>query len=132
MLHQDMKASDVITILRRRWFLIAMIAVFGGAAGYSISRILPKRFTSQTLVLVQQPAVSADLVKPIVSDNNNQRLATMQQQILSRSRLEPVIQQFGLYASDVDRLPMDDLVERLRSAITITPVQPMAETRAQN
>ena len=56
----------------------------------------------------------------------------MQQQILSRSRLEPVIQQFGLYAKDIDSVPMDALVERLRSAITITPVQPMAETRAQN
>lgn len=132
MLHQDIKAGDVIAILRRRWYLISLLAVIGCAAGYIASQVLPKRFTSQTLVLVQQPAVSVDLVKPIVSDNTNQRLAAMQQQILSRSRLEPVIQQFGLYRKDVDQVPMDDLVERLRSAITITPVQPMAETRAQN
>ncbi len=132
MLHQDIKPSDVISILRRRWYLIALLAVAGGVAGYSASHVVPKRFTSQTLVLVQAPTVSPTLVTPVVSDNSNQRLAAMQQQILSRSRLEPVIQQFGLYAKDIDQVPMDVLVERLRSAITITPVQPMAETRAQN
>ncbi|MBZ5658894.1 MAG: lipopolysaccharide biosynthesis protein [Acidobacteriia bacterium] len=132
MLHQDIKPSDVISILRRRWYLIALLAVAGGAAGFFASHVLPKRFTSQTLVLVQAPTVSPSLVTPVVSDNSNQRLAAMQQQILSRSRLEPVIQQFGLYAKDIDSVPMDALVERLRSAVTITPVQPMAETRAQN
>jgi polysaccharide chain length determinant protein (PEP-CTERM system associated) len=132
MLHQEIRAKDVIGILGRRWFPIVLLAVLGTVAGYFLSRTLPKRFTSQTLVLVQQPTVSADLVKPIVSDNSNQRLAAMQQQILSRSRLEPVIQQFGLYSSDVNIVPMDDLVERLRQSITITPVLPMAETRAQN
>ena len=132
MLHQEIRPKDVINILGRRWFPIVLLAVLGTAAGYFVSRVLPKRFTSQTLVLVQQPNVSADLVKPVVSDNSNQRLAAMQQQILSRSRLEPVIQQFGLYSKDINTVPMDDLVERLRSAITITPVLPMAETRAQN
>ncbi len=132
MLHQEIRAQDVIGILGRRWFVIVLLAVLGTASGYVLSLVLPKRFTSQTLVLVQQPNVSADLVKPVVSDNSNQRLAAMQQQILSRARLEPVIQQFGLYSSDVKLVPMDELVERLRQAITITPVQPMAETRSQN
>ena len=132
MLHQDLRPRDVIAILGRRWLIIFLLTCLGTAAGFGLSHVLPKRFTSQTLVLVQQPNVSADLVKPVVSDNSNQRLAAMQQQILSRSRLEPVIQQFGLYSEDVNRLPMDELVERLRQAITITPVLPMAETRAQN
>src|SRR3981081_588518 len=132
MLRQDLTAHDVIAILRRKWALIALITLFGGMSGFVLSQILPKRFTSQTLVLVQQPAVSPDLVPTLVSDNINQRLATMQQQILSRSRLEPVIHELGLYHADIDRVSMEDLVERLRRTITITPIQAMAETRAQN
>jgi len=132
MLHQEIKAADVIAIVKRRWLLIVLLAGFGGIAGYGAAHAIPKRFTSQTLVLVQQPTVSSDLVKPVVSDNSNQRLAAMQQQILSRSSLEPIIEQFGLFSREVNRLPMDELVEKLRQAITITPVQPMAETRAQN
>ena len=132
MLHQDLRPKDILAILGRRWLIILMLTCVGTGAGYALSHLLPKRFTSQTLVLVQQPNVSADLVKPVVSDNSNQRLAAMQQQILSRSRLEPVIQQFGLYGTDINRMPMDELVDRLRQSITITPVQPMAETRSQN
>src|SRR6266704_2998896 len=130
MLRQDFSASDVIAIIRRRWVLIALITLFGGTSGYLLSHVLPKRFTSQTLVLVQQPAVSQSLVPTLVSDSVNQRLAAMQQQILSRSRLEPVIQELGLYPNDIHRVSMEDLVDRLRRAITITPIQAMAETRA--
>ena len=132
MLHQSVKASDVIAILRRRWILIVVLSVTGGAAAFLASRILPKRFTSQTLVLVQQPTVSPQLVPTLVSDNSNQQLAAMQQEILSRARLEPVIQELNLYPNDVGQVSMEELVERLRRSITITPIQAMAETRAQN
>jgi len=132
MLHQNIGPKDVIDILRRRWLLICMFIICGGVAGYLTSRILPKRFTSKTLVLVQQPSVSSQVVTTVVSDNSNQRLAAMQQEILSRSRLEPVIQQLHLYANDIATVPMENLVDRLRKAVTVTPIQPMAETRAQN
>src|SRR5260370_31767375 len=132
MLRPDITASDVIAILRRRWLLITLITVLGGSSGYVLSAILPKRFISQTLVLVQQPAVSPGLVPTLASDDINQRMAAMQQQILSRSRLEPVIQEFGLYSKDIGRVSMEDLVDRLRHAITITPIQPMARTPAPN
>src|SRR4029077_13507508 len=92
--------------------------------------VLPKRYTSKTLVLVQQP--EAQPITPVAADNVNQRLATMQQQILSTARLEPVIRDLNLYQEDINRLSMEEIVERLRQAITITPVAPMAETRAQN
>lgn len=128
---RELTPQDYLTMLRRRWFLITILTICGCAAGYLASRVLPKKFTSQTLVLVQEPSVSADLVKSIVTDNN-ERLAAMQQQILSRSRLEPLIRQLGLYSSDIDSVSMEVLVDRLRKAITITAIQPMAETRAQN
>jgi polysaccharide chain length determinant protein (PEP-CTERM system associated) len=130
MVHQEIGAKDVVTILRRRYMLIFLLAMFGGVAGFAAARVLPKRYTSKTLVLVQTPEVQP--VTPIATDNVNQRLATMQQQILSTARLEPVIRDLSLYPRDVNRLPMEELVERLRQAITITPVAPMAETRAQN
>jgi polysaccharide chain length determinant protein (PEP-CTERM system associated) len=128
---RELNLEDCLFILRRRWPLIAILAVIGGGFGYGAARILPKRYTSQTLVLVEQPTVPGDYVKPVVSADTNQRLASMQQEILSRTRLEPLIQQFGLYRDVAVRVPTEDLVDRLRKAITITPIQPMAETRSQ-
>ena len=130
MLHHEISPKDIVAILRRRYTLILLLALFGGVSGFVAARVLPKRYTSKTLVLVQQPEVQP--VTPISTDNVNQRLATMQQQILSTARLEPVIRELNLYQEDINRKPMEELVERLRQAITITAVAPMTETRAQN
>jgi len=130
MVHQEIGAKDIVAIVQRRFSLIFLLALLGGVIGFGGSRVLPKRYTSKTLVLVQQP--EAQPVTPMATDNVNQRLATMQQQILSTARLEPVIRDLHLYENDINRLPMEEVVENLRKAITITPVAPMAETRAQN
>lgn len=128
---RELTLEDYIAVLRRRWPIILSLAVIGCGLGFGIAHFLQKRYTSQTLVLVQQPTVPDEYVKPVVSEGTSERLATMQQEILSRTRLEPIIQQFGLYREDVSRVPMEDLVSRLRGSITVTPVEPMAQTRAQ-
>jgi len=56
----------------------------------------------------------------------------MQEQILSRSRLEPIIERFGLYASMRKSSTMDDLIVELRKSIQVTPVAPMQGTRDNN
>jgi polysaccharide chain length determinant protein (PEP-CTERM system associated) len=93
---------------------------------------LSARHWLSELVLVQPPTVPGTIVAPINTTDVTQRLATMQQQILSRSRLEPIIRQFGLYSKDVNRVSIDDLVAKLQKSIEVTPVQPMAETRSVN
>jgi polysaccharide chain length determinant protein (PEP-CTERM system associated) len=127
---RELTTEDYINIFRRKWLLIAILAVVGGGLGFGTARILPKRYTSETVVLVEQPGISADIVKPVMNPDVNQRLATMQEEILSRSRLEPIIHTLSLYREDIARTSMDDLVGRLRSAIEVTAVQPMARTNA--
>jgi polysaccharide chain length determinant protein (PEP-CTERM system associated) len=118
-------------MFRRRWVLILTLALIGPPLAYGVSRLLPNKFKSQTLVLIEQPTVSAKIVDSLDPTDINQRLSSMQQQILSRSRLEPIIRQFDLYPQDVNRKSMDELVLRLQKSIEVTPILPMAETRAQ-
>src|SRR5579864_6230003 len=106
MVHQELGPKDIVAILRRRFRMVFLLALFGGIAGIVAARVLPKRYTSKTLVLVQQP--EAQPVTPIATDNVNQRLATMQQQILSAARLEPVIRDLNLYPDDINRLPKEE------------------------
>ena len=129
---RQLTPQDLVGILRRWWPLPVILAIFGAGAGYGVAHFLPKRFTSETLVLVQQPTVPGDYVKPVVTQDTNTRLASMQQEILSRSRLEPIIGQFGLYSADINKkVPMEDLVDRLRKAITVTPIEPIAQTASK-
>ena len=131
MIQRELTQADYIAILRRRWVLITVLAIIGAPLAYGVSRTLPNRYKSQTLVLIEPPTVPTDFVKPVITTEINERLASMQEEILSRTRLEPIIHQYGLYSGDVNRVPPDALVARLQRDIEITPVQPMAETRAQ-
>jgi polysaccharide chain length determinant protein (PEP-CTERM system associated) len=110
--------------------MILVLTVVGGPLAYGVSRLLPVKYKSQTLVLVEQQSVPTDYVKSIDTADISQRLSSMQQQILSRSRLEPIIRQYGLFASDTSKASMDDLVVKLQKSIEVTPVLPMAETRS--
>lgn len=132
MTQRELTAADYLAILRRRWLIVAIFAMIGAPLAYAVALYLPSEYRSQTLVLVQPQTVPSDFVKPIDTTDISQRLATMQQEILSRSRLEPIIRQFGLYPKDLGKASIDDLVGRLQKSIEVTPVRPMAETRASN
>lgn len=130
MTQREFTPQDIAAMLRRRWLLIAILTLVGGPLAYGVSRFLASEFTSQTLVLVEQPSVPSDFVKPVDSTEISQRLATMQQQILSRTRLEPIVRQFGLFPQDINRLPMEDLVARLHKGVKVTPVLPMIQMQS--
>jgi polysaccharide chain length determinant protein (PEP-CTERM system associated) len=132
MTQRELTPADYIAMLRRRWVLIAILAVVGSPLAYGVSKFLPARYKSETLVLVQPPTVSSKIVEPLDTIDVSERLASMKEQILSRTRLEPIIRQFGLYSQDINHVSMDTLVGRLQDAVDVTPVQPMAETRANN
>jgi polysaccharide chain length determinant protein (PEP-CTERM system associated) len=129
MTERELTPQDYMAMLRRRWVLIVVLAVVGAPLAYIVSRFLPDRYKSQTLVLVEQPSVPSDIVRSLDTADITQRLSSMQQQILSRSRLEPIITQYGLYASELNKVPMEDLVARLQKGIDVTPILPMAQTQ---
>lgn len=147
--HRELTFEDYAAILRRGRWLILIPALLGAVAGYALSLCLPKKYTSHTTILVEQPTVPDSYVKPVVSEDLNQRLASMQEQILSRTRLQHLVEQFGLYKTGVEQAPMkalvkrplhktdggqaamEDLVEQLRKSIKVTPLSPMAGTGSQ-
>jgi polysaccharide chain length determinant protein (PEP-CTERM system associated) len=125
---EEMGLQDYVAILRRRWWIVTSLAVAGAVLGFGIALVIPKKYTSQTVVLVEQPRVPESVVKSVISEDLNHRLASMQEQILSRTRLEPIIDRFGLFAVDVRRVPKGDLIDRLRKAISVTPIAAMQGT----
>ena len=128
---RQLTPADYLAMLRRRWILIGVLTLIGGPLAYAVSKTLPSKYTSQTSVLIEQPTVPKDFIRPVVTEDISQRLASMKQQILSRSRLEPIITQFGLYPDEVKNVPMEDLVGRLQKAVDVIPIRAMEETSTQ-
>jgi polysaccharide chain length determinant protein (PEP-CTERM system associated) len=118
--HRELTMQDYVGILKRRFLLIlaCTILLLGICTGFSYT--LPPRYTSQTLVLIEQQKVPEDYVKPVVNEDLGARLASMREQILSRSRIEPIIERFNLYAGN--KATMDDRVDMTRKAIGINPI----------
>jgi len=122
----EIALADVKRILRRYWWIPPMTTVLLGMAGIGAALVLPKKYTSSTMVLVEQPTVPVEYVKPVVTDDLNRRLSSMKEQVLSRSRLQPIIEKFNLYANEREKTHMEDLVERLRKTVEVELMEPMA------
>ena len=126
----EMTLEDARRVFRRYWWIAPMSAVACTALAVVLATILPKQYTSQMVVLIDEPTVPQEYVKPVVS-GNNQRLASMQERILSSSRLQLVIDKLGLYAGDRGKVSTAALVDRLRDAISVGPLTGMAGTGSQ-
>ena len=128
----EITLEDAKRVLRRYWWILLITVTGCGTIAMSLAMVLPKKYTSQTLILVQQPTVPSDIVKPVVTEDLNHRLASMQEQILSRTRLEPIIEKFGLYPELRGTVHIEDLVERLRTSIEVKPLVSMPGTQNQS
>src|SRR5215471_8699135 len=119
----EFSTADVKRVLHKHWWILPACALGLGVAAVVVAMQIPKQYTSQTLVLVARPGVSEKVVEPVVTEGFTQRLATMKGKILSRGRLEQVIEKFNLYPADRGKVHMEDLVDRLRGAVTVTPLE---------
>jgi protein tyrosine kinase modulator len=125
----DINLADVKRTLRRYWWILALSVTAGVIGGVGGFLSLPKRYISQTTILVEQPTIPSEYVKPIVSGDLNRRLASMQGQLLSRAHLEPIIEKLNLYEKDRQSgVYMEDLVMQLRSAVQVKPIDTMPGT----
>jgi polysaccharide chain length determinant protein (PEP-CTERM system associated) len=119
--HRVLTLQDYVVILKRRWWILAIPAIIFPIVGYALSFMVQPQYLSQTLVLVEQQKVPDSYVKPVVTEDLSARLATMKEQILSRSRLQPIIERFNLFANS--KMSMDDRIDQTRKNIDIKPIQ---------
>ena len=108
-------------IRHRKWWLIGGL-VFGWAVVAAISWIIPAKYRSEALVLVERQQVNEKLVMPNVQTSLQQRLEAMTQNVLSRSKLKSIIENENLYVSQRKSMNIDDVVDLMRKDIGIEVV----------
>ena len=116
--------EDILRILRKRfWLLVVPLAVISAVTA-GAARRLPDWYRSETLILVVPQRVPENYVKATVTTRIEDRLHSISQQIMSRTRLERVIQDFNLYPEERRTGIMEDIVERMRTReITVQVVK---------
>ena len=100
---------------RRKW-LIVLPALLIGVIGAAFVYYLPNVYRSETLILVVPQRVPESYVRSTVTARIEDRLQSISQQILSRTRLEQIVTDFNLYAKErQDKELMEDIVEKMRT-----------------
>ena len=89
--------EQIVRIARQRWWMLVLPLVVGIAGGSFAYRYLPVKYRSETLILVVPQRIPDTYVKSTVSANVEDRLRSVSEQILSRSRLQRIMQDFDLY-----------------------------------
>jgi polysaccharide chain length determinant protein (PEP-CTERM system associated) len=107
---------------RRKWWAI-LPAVLIATVAFLWIRTLPNQYMSDTLILVVPQQVPEAYVRSTVTTRIEDRLQTITQQILSRTRLERIIQDFNLYPELRKTAIMEDVVERMRASIAVQVVK---------
>ena len=101
-------------VWNRRWLLAApfLLIAIGTAV---VSSQLPNRYRSQTMILIVPQRVPENYVEPTITTPLEDRLQMIKQQILNRTRLERIIQEFNLYERERKTMIMEDVFEQMRT-----------------
>ena len=116
-------------VLRRKWLALAIIFACVGGGGI-VSAVLPANYRSSTLILVESQKIPEDYVKALVGPSIEERLSSLQQQIMSRTLLNQVIREFNLYPDILRRDGNEAVIDRLRKDIKV--VTNMTRARGGN
>jgi polysaccharide chain length determinant protein (PEP-CTERM system associated) len=115
--------EEIIRILWfRKWLLLAGM-VTTAAVAFAISLRVPNQYRSDTLILVIPQRVPESYVHSTVTMRIEDRLRSISQEILSRSRLEKIIDEFNLYPQQRQTRPLESVVEQMRTNIIVETVR---------
>lgn len=115
--------DDVARIAWRGKWIILAPAILTSVVAATYLRYVPDVYRAETTILVVAQRVSPDLVRGQNTSTVSDRLRSLQQQILSRTRLEPIILDLNLYPELRQRQPMEDVVAHMRDDVTVQMIR---------
>lgn len=113
--NRELSVSDYLSMARRRPKLILIPLLLAPLVGYLVSYAVPPQYLSQSLVLVEGQKVAEGYVKPVVKEDVSQRILVLQQQVLSRARLQDLIGRLNLPTQN----NLDTTIDAIQQNISI-------------
>lgn len=124
--------SRVVRIVVQRRWLIALVACGSVVATNGALSLLPSHYNSEATLLVVQQQIPERYVTPTTSTGLADALPAMTQAVLSRTRLQAIIDEFHLYQKEKKRLAPEEVIDLMRRNIDILLVNEQPERRDFN
>ena len=124
---------DYLALLRRRKTLILTVAASLLAASAALAFLLPAVYRSTATILIEEQEIPPDLVRSAIATYADQRIETIKQQVLSRSTLWHIVEQYDLYKNLRKRNPTEEILARFVKDIQIDVMNvKVIDKRTQN
>lgn len=109
-------------ILKKRKFygLVPFLCVF--AIGFAIVMLWPPTYQSEGKILVESQQIPVDLVRPTVTATASERIATIQQRVMTRDNLLKIVDKYQIFADQRDKLSRTDLLDLMRANTVVKPI----------
>jgi len=120
--NRELTMDDYLSMLRRRAKVIlipALVALLLGYLAYLVVNRYFAKYTSQSTILVEGQKVPENMVQPVVSQDLGARMATLQQQIMSQTNLQPVVARVFPGKNNQEA---DEIVDEIRQKLTVEQV----------
>jgi succinoglycan biosynthesis transport protein ExoP len=119
---------DYLAVLRRRihWFVWPTLVIFFGAAAVAI--LLPNVYKSEATILIESRQISEGLVASTVTSYADQRIESIKQEVMSRSKILDLVKKFDLYPEQREKISTDALVEKVKKSIAVQPLSAAVQT----
>jgi succinoglycan biosynthesis transport protein ExoP len=104
---------------RRKWWLLAGF-LLATTTSASLIFALPNLYRSSTTVLLGQDAITGAFIAEDRSNQLDQRLHVIRQEVLSREQLLLLIERFDLYEGLKQAVPIAEVLDRMRKDIHIS------------
>ena len=112
----DFDISKMLNTLNRRKGLIVSVFVVVSLLAAYLATVLPNVYQSNALILVTPQRVPTSFVASTVTIDLGERMQSITQEIMSRTQLEKIVQEFNLY---LKMGALEDRINVLRKSIKI-------------
>ncbi|MCU0238109.1 MAG: hypothetical protein MUC29_01595 [Pyrinomonadaceae bacterium] len=115
-------AGEILQIIKRRkWLLLLPLLASTIAFSWVVTK-LPSVYRSTSLLTINPPVISSDVVKSLSDEDISQRLNTINAEVLSRSSIEPMIKKYKLYALEQESgMPMELIYDKVKTKLDVKP-----------
>jgi hypothetical protein len=110
---------SVLRMVWKRKLAITAIAMAGCALTVFVVRRMPSIYVSEALVLIDPQRIPEKFVPSTVGSELQDRIASINQEILSSSRLEKIISEFNLYRDERKEMFPGEVLQLMRNDISV-------------
>ena len=110
---------DYLTVAYRRRRVMLLTAGFLLSMSLAVALLWPATYKSKATILIEEQEIPTELVHSTITSFADQRIEMIKQQVMSRTSLWKVVEQYDLYADMRGNSPTEGLIKRFIKDIEV-------------